>query len=201
MARDKISLTRSITSELKTRNTDDNEKTIDGYFVVYNNETELWKGAKEEVNGEAFNNTLDNDIRALINHDTSLVLGRNKSGTLDLKSDSYGLWGSVKVNEKDQDAVNLYERVKRGDVNQCSFGFNIRDEEFIENQDGTIKWIIKDVDLHEVSVCTFPAYEDTSIQARHKDYNNIKERKLESRKAKLKERVRNVKTINSTKED
>lgn len=201
MEREKIDQTRSLMTDLSTRSEDDGKRIIEGYFAVFNNETELWAGAKEEVDSNAFDNTMGNDIRALINHDTSLVLGRNKSGTLNLKVDGHGLWGEIDVNEKDQDAVNLHERVKRGDVNQCSFGFNILDEEFINNDDGSVKWIIKEVDLHEVSVCTFPAYEATSIQARKNDYELIQKRQLDAKKSKLKERVKDVKTINVTKED
>src|SRR5690625_7651630 len=89
---------------------------------------EVFTGAYEEIATGAFYNTLDNDIRALINHNTAFVLCRNKSGTLELETDSKGLFGRIKINENDTDAMNLYERVKRGDVDQCSFGFNILKE-------------------------------------------------------------------------
>lgn len=194
--RRKERLTRSLETELKTRAEQEGEMIIEGYFAVFNKQTELWKGAYEEIDPEAFNNTLGNDIRALINHDTGLVLGRNKSGTLNLKVDSYGLWGSIKINEKDTDAINLYERVKRGDVDQCSFGFNILSEETDWRDDGTVKWKIKEVDLHEVSVCTFPAYEDTGVQARHKEVEQYKSKQFEQRKANLLRRLENVKTNN-----
>lgn len=164
--------------------------TIDGYFSVFGKETELWPGAYEEIAAEAFNNTLGNDIRALINHDTTLVLGRNKANTLDLRVDNKGLWGSIKINPNDSDAVNLYERVKRGDVDQCSFGFNILAEETEWRDDGSVKWIIKEIDLHEVSVCTFPAYEETGVQARHNEVIQHKERQFEQRKHDLKERLK-----------
>ena len=183
--------TRSIVSDLKTRAEED-EMIIEGYFAVYNTETELWPGAFEEIAPGAFDNTLSNDIRALINHDTSLVLGRNKAGTLELKTDSRGLWGRIKINPNDTDAVNLYERVKRGDVDQCSFGFNIISEETDYRDDETVKWTIKEVDLHEVSIVTFPAYEETGVQARQKQVKQYKQKQLELRKNKLKERLRNV---------
>lgn len=180
--------TRSLKTELKTRAEGEN-MTIEGYFVVFNSQTELWQGAYEEIAPQALDNTLSNDIRALINHDTRLVLGRNKSGTLDLKVDSRGLWGSIKINPNDTDAVNLYERVKRGDVDQCSFGFNVTSEETDWREDGTVKWTITGVDLHEVSVVTFPAYEDTGVAARSKEVEQHKEKQLEVRKAKLKARL------------
>ncbi len=157
---------RSIQAELKTRADEGQDMTIEGYFAVFNRATELWPGAFEEIAPGAFDETLGNDIRALINHDTTLVLGRNKAGTLELKTDSYGLWGRVKINPNDTDAVNVYERVKRGDVDQCSFGFNILAEETDWRDDGTVKWTVTKIDLHEVSVCTFPAYEETGVQAR-----------------------------------
>lgn len=178
--------TRSFSSDLKTRSEDDEKMVIEGYFAVFGNETELWYGAYEEIDPVAFNNTLGNDVRALINHDTNLVLGRNKSNTLDLKIDSRGLWGSVDINPNDSDAVNLYERVKRGDVDQCSFGFNIISEETDFRDDGTVKWTLKEIDLHEVSVCTFPAYSDTGVQARKQEVTQHEKRQLEQRKNKLK---------------
>ena len=180
--------TRSLKSELKTRAEGD-EMTIEGYFVVFNTPTELWRGAFEEIAPQALDKTLSNDIRGLINHDTTLVLARNKAKTLELKTDSRGLWGSIKINPNDTDAVNLYERVKRGDVDQCSFGFNVVSEETEWRDDGTVKWTITEVDLHEVSVCTFPAYEDTGVAARSKEVEQHKEKQLEVRKAKLKARL------------
>lgn len=183
--------TRSLQTELTTRaEANGQEMYIEGYFAVFGRETELWPGAFEEIAPGAFDETLSNDIRALINHDTTLVLGRTKAGTLELKTDNYGLWGRVKINPNDIDAVNLYERVKRGDVDQCSFGFNITSEETDWRDDGTVKWTITGIDLHEVSVVTFPAYEDTGVQARKEAVEQHRERLLEARKIKLKERLK-----------
>lgn len=193
---------RSIDVDLQTRAVEEtDEKVIEGYFAVFNSETELFPGAFEEIAPEAFDNTMNNDVRALINHDTAYVLGRTKSDTLQLKVDSKGLWGSIKINENDTDAMNLYERVRRGDVDQCSFGFNIIKEDTDYRDDGTIKWTIREIDLHEVSVVTFPAYGDTSVQARMKQKEQIEQRKLEKRKLTLKERLNNVKTTNDPEEN
>jgi hypothetical protein len=114
----------------------------------------------------------------LTNHDTTLVLGRTKAHTLELREDNHGLWGSVTINPKDSDAMNLYERVKRGDVDQCSFGFDIRSEDTDIREDGSIHWTIREVDLYEVSACTFPAYEETGISARAKERDEINQRAL-----------------------
>lgn len=167
---------RANAASFKTRQEGD-DLYIEGYFSVFNSNYELWPGASESVAPGAFTNTLGNDIRALINHETRLVLGRNKAGTLELKEDSHGLWGRIRINQNDSDAMNLYERVKRGDVDQCSFGFDIVKEDTEVRDDGSVHWTIKEVYLYEVSVCTFPAYEDTSVSARKKDYDAIQKRK------------------------
>lgn len=194
MTRD-IFQTRSITTELKTRaDADASKKIIEGYFIVFNKQTELWPGAYEIIDPESCNNTLSNDIRALINHEHRLVLGRNKIGTLTLRIDAYGVWGEIVINENDVDAMNLYARVQRGDVDQCSFGFNIGKEETDWRDDGTVLWTIKEVDLHEVSVVTFPQYEETSVQAgireRRAEVNEHKEKQIAHKKHMLRERMK-----------
>lgn len=180
---------RSATSQFKTRE-DGEGLYIEGYFSVFNSNYELWRGATESIASGAFSETLGEDVRALIDHETRLVLGRNKSGTLELKEDSRGLWGNIRINPNDTDAMNLYERVKRGDVDQCSFGFDILEEETDFREDGTVHWLIKKVKLYEVSVCTFPAYEDTSVSARRKDYEEIKKRENDAWKEGMKNRLK-----------
>lgn len=175
---------RSAASQFQTREAE-GDLTIEGYFSVFNSIYELWPGATESVAPGAFSETLGNDIRALVNHDDTLVLGRNKAGTLELREDAHGLWGKIKVNPNDGDAMNLYERVKRGDVDQCSFGFMIEDEETEFRDDGSIHWTIRKVNLFEVSVCTFPAYEATEVSARKADFAEILKRKTETWRAEM----------------
>lgn len=179
---------RSTQSKFETREAD-GEMYISGYFAVFNSEYEMWPGAVESIADTAFDGALADDIRCLIDHETRLVLGRNKAGTLTLKVDARGLWGEVKINPNDQDAVNLYERVKRGDVDQCSFGFDILDEEF-EDRGDSVKWTIKKVKLYEVSVVTFPAYEETSVSARKRQLGEIKKRSIEAWKQRTLKRLK-----------
>lgn len=164
------------------------ELIIDGYFALYENETELWEGSYEIITKGAFDNTLNNDIRALWNHNTQYVLGRNKSGTLELKADDKGLFGTIKL-PNTQYARDLHELVIRGDVDQCSFGFNILAEDLEELASGGYRWRINEIDLHEVSVVTFPAYENTSVAARSKEVEQIQKRKIEEKRNALKKRM------------
>ena len=104
-------------AEFQTREAEQN-KYIEGYFSVFGSKYWLWDDAYETVEPGAFDLDSDRDVRALVDHNTAIVLGRTTAGTLDLKVDDRGLWGSILINEADQDAVNLYERVKRGDITQ-----------------------------------------------------------------------------------
>ena len=86
--------------------------------------------------------------------------------------------------------MNLYARVQRGDVDQCSFGFEIEKEAFIQNPDGSVRWEIEKVNpLYEISVCTFPAYKETSVAARQADLANIRTRQAEAWRESLKKRL------------
>lgn len=175
---------RSIPTEFKTREDGEN-LSIEGYFAVFDSNYEIGAGMSESIRLGAFASSLANDVRALINHDTTLVLGRTKAGTLQLKEDSRGLWGHIDINPNDRDAMNLYERVKRGDVDQCSFGFDIRSEDTDIREDGSIHWTLTDVELYEVSCCTFPAYQETNISAREHDRDTIKRREREVWQSKM----------------
>ena len=170
------------------------EKIISGYFIVFNSETELYEGCFEEIAPESFDNVDLSDVRALIDHETSKVLGRTKPGTLTLSVDAKGVYGEIKVNENDTEAMNLYSRVQRGDVDQCSFGFNILDEAMETRDDGSYKFTIKAIDLFEVSVVTFPAYADTAVEARSKQIENMEKRELLAKKSKLEEKLNGLKT-------
>ena len=186
------------TRQARTRSTefraaeDGGSKRIEGYFAVFGPIYELWMGATESIDPGAFDGALADDIRALTNHDTTLVLGRNKAGTLTLRIDDRGLWGEIIINPDDADAMNLYARVQRGDVDQCSFGFDILEEETDYREDGSVHWTIKRVKLYEVSVCTFPAYDETSVSARKADFETIKRRQTEAWKSRMKERLKHA---------
>lgn len=171
-------MVRSAPTEFKIRENGE-DIFIEGYFAVFNTRYEMWEGAAETVINGAFLDTLGEDIRALINHNTDFVLGRTTAGTLELAEDDTGLFGRIKINKNDSDAMNLYARVQRGDVNQCSFGFDIIDETYKTDAQGNVLWELRKVKLYEVSVVTFPAYEETIVQARKNDLETIRKRKTE----------------------
>lgn len=178
-------------ADFQTR-AEDGRLYIDGYFAVFNSEYWLWDRAFETIDPGAFSLEADADVRALTNHDTTLVLGRTTAGTLQLRVDDKGLYGTILINEKDQDAVNLYERVKRGDVSQCSFGFDILQDSTEYRDDGITVFHLQRVKLWEISVCTFPAYEETGVQARKAEVETTRKRELEEWRSRMTARLKNA---------
>ena len=181
---------RSVPVRFETR-TEETGPVIAGYFAVFDSPYEIYPGCIETVAPGAFASSMSLDVRALIDHDTRLVLGRTTAGTLTLREDEHGLYEEIRINEHDSDAMNLYARVQRGDVSQCSFGFDIVAEDYLADPDGqTCTWTIRDVVLYEVSVVTFPAYEATSVEARAGNANaSLQQSRLEKRKKELLERI------------
>lgn len=181
--------TRACAGHFRTEETGEARR-ISGYFAVFNDVYEMWTGVTESIAPTAFDGALEGDIRALIDHEHRLVLGRTGPGTLRLRVDGKGLWGEIDINADDVDAMNLYARVKRGDVNQCSFGFEILDEERSINENtGEVHYTIKAVRLHEVSVCTFPAYKATGVEARAAQEKEHKKREFESWRETMRRRI------------
>lgn len=178
-------------ADFQTREADGNLY-IEGYFAVFNSPYWLWEDAYEVVDPGAFDLERDTDIRALTNHETTLVLGRTTAETLELRVDDRGLYGTIIINRADQDAVNLYERVRRGDVTQCSFGFDILEQDMESATGAATVWHLRRVRLYEVSVVTFPAYEETGVEARKNELETIKRKKVEAWKTEMLSRLKGV---------
>lgn len=175
---------RSLPVSFKTRSAENGTgPVISGYFAVFDSDYEMYPDCFERISRGAFAKCLGDDVRALVDHDTRLVLGRTTAGTLTLREDDHGLYGEIQINEADTDAMNLYARVQRGDVSQCSFGFDIIAEDYVISPDGQMcTWTIREVKLYEVSVVTFPAYEATAVEARSESAQKLNHTRLERRK-------------------
>lgn len=156
-------------TEFRVRSEGD-ERYIEGYFVRFGDVYDMGYGITESIAPGAFDDVLASgaDIRALINHNSTLVLGRTKAGTAHFRADEVGVWGSVRINPMDQDAVNALARVERGDVDQASFGFRDWEEtREVDKATGEVHYTLTKIkELMEFTVCTFPAYQSTSLSAR-----------------------------------
>ena len=140
--------------------------TLAGYAAVFNADSEDLGGFVETIDPAAFNRSLaaGADVRALINHDSNLVLGRSTSGTLRLSTDEIGLRFEVDLPETSY-ARDLKVSMERGDISQCSFMFQVVKDEWV-SRDGIARRRLLDVDLMDVSVVTFPAYPQTTAGVR-----------------------------------
>lgn len=178
--------------DVTTRTDEDGNIFLEGMFAVYGAVYNVYPGATESIARGAFADSIGGDVRALYNHNTDLVLGRTSAGTLELRDTEAGLWGRIKINQADADAMNAYARIQRGDITGCSFGFDIPadGEETVVRDDGTVHWTITRVDpLYEVSPCVFPAYEATHISARGRDLENVKKRQAQAWRERMKKRL------------
>ena len=183
--------------DVKTRE-EGGKRYLEGYFAVFGETYQVFDGWIETIERGAFARYLASgeDVKVLWNHDSNLVLGSTGNGTASLREDEKGLYGSVEINENDQDAVNAYARIARGDVDGCSFGFDVARQEEWWDDDGVYHTKLTEIDpLYEVSACTFPAYKATSISARNKDsLEEAKKRYSEAQKKKMDEWRENMKT-------
>ena len=139
-------------------------RVLSGYAAVYGQETRIGR-YREVIKQGAFKRTLseDRDVLALADHDQKQVLGRTKSGTLQLREDPHGLHFTLTLpdTQAGRDVVTL---AQRGDLGGMSFGFIATDEEW----HGEVR-TLRDVDLHEISVVSaWPAYQQTERSLRNK---------------------------------
>tara|TARA_R110000868_G_scaffold233628_2_gene487368 strand:- start:10782 stop:11858 length:1077 start_codon:yes stop_codon:yes gene_type:complete len=140
--------------------------TITGYASVFNSLSQNLGGFVEQVAPGAFKKTiLEADVRALFNHDPNYVLGRNKAGTLRMVEDAKGLAYEVDLPDTQQ-ARDLAESMRRGDITQSSFGFRvIRDSWGVTADDYPLR-TLEEVALYDVSPVTYPAYTEASSALR-----------------------------------
>jgi len=138
-------------------------RTIVGYAAVWDSPSEFM-GFTEYVKRGAFSKTLNDgaDVRLLIDHE-GVPLARSKSGTLALEEDERGLRVEAELDPANPDAARIISAMKRGDLSQMSFAFRTVKDSW--NNDRTVREL-REVQLYDVSVVTFPAYEQTVAELR-----------------------------------
>ena len=156
----------------EVRVADGDTPTITGYAAVYDSPTTIGSGSwayTETVKRGAFDTSLarGDNVAALVGHDPDKIIGRNTAGTLSMRSDDRGL--AVTITPPDtQVGRDVVELVRRGDLDSMSFGFVVADEEW-RSVDGVEHRDLLEVDLFDVSIVTYPAYQDTSVALRSRD--------------------------------
>lgn len=192
---------RSYPIELRIDDSDDKPK-ISGYAALFNQLSVDLGGFREQIKRGAFAKTIkESDIIATRNHNRSLLLGRNKSGTLILEEDRKGL--KMEIDPPDTTYTkDLIVSMEREDINQCSFAFKVIEDHWNNEDKNNVIRTLKQVELRDVTIATGPAYPQTKAQYRSmeevfKDYNeSIREKEEieehETRKKKIKSAIRKI---------
>jgi HK97 family phage prohead protease len=137
---------------------------VSGYATRFGDIIRVGNDFRERIAPGAFRRTLvDNpDVVMVLDHDPGRVLGRVSAGTLTLREDSIGLWFCCEIDPSTPEGQTAIGTVGRRDVKGCSFGFSARKESWQDDGDSLPLRTIEDVDLYEVTLTAFPAYESTS---------------------------------------
>ena len=169
---------------------DDDTKKLRGYAAVFNSLSSDLGGFRERIIPGAFTNSLNRsngDVLALGFHDMNVIFGRQSAGTLELKEDGHGLF--MEIDPPATTAANdIIENVKRGNLRHMSFGFFIKEDKFIEDDDLIIREIT-DVELIEVSIVSVPAYQATEVNLRDHGFYNEEKRKTPGHLTRLLKRI------------
>ncbi|CAL2095848.1 conserved protein of unknown function [Tenacibaculum sp. 190524A02b] len=148
---------------------DDSRGEIQGTAAKFNKRTKIGNWFYEEILPGAFDGVLDDDVRCLLNHNPDQILGRTKSGTLDIWVDDEGLKYKYLTPNRTF-GIDLQDAIESGDVSGSSFSFRAEEVIWIEQEDDLdIRQIKKVGALYDVAPVTYPAYEDTSVAKRSYD--------------------------------
>ncbi|MEV6638424.1 HK97 family phage prohead protease [Actinoplanes sp. NPDC051470] len=152
---------RVFLSEVETRTAGEGKRVIHGYAYKFNAKSQNLGGFREQVFTGAGKDSIEaDDIRALMNHDANLILGRNRAGTLRMTEDSTGLEYEIDADERQSYVRDLLIALERKDVDQSSFGFvvNPDGEKWSLDEDETPLRTLTSIRLFDVSPVTYPAY-------------------------------------------
>ena len=149
------------TVDVDVQDLDTRGRTVHGYAAVYDAVSEDLGGYKERIAPGAFAGVLDSDVRALLNHSPNEVLGRTKSGTLRLFDEERGLRFELDLPDSPL-GQNMRTAISRGDLDGASFRFEVGEEDW----DGDLRTIKTIAELRDVTLATYPAYPDASVELR-----------------------------------
>nr|DAH82274.1 MAG TPA: prohead serine protease [Caudoviricetes sp.] len=148
------------------------ENIVEGYALKFNKPSEDLGGFIEFIDKRSLDGVDLSDVRLFVDHDSSKLLGRTKSGTLKLEIDEVGLKFRALLPDTTtgRDAMEL---VKRGDLNQCSFGFTVERDNWTKVEGITHRNIEQIGKLMEISLVSIPAYEDTDVRVAQRSLETV----------------------------
>lgn len=172
---------KEIRSLEEVRTSEETDMVVSGYALKWDTWSEDLGGFTETIDKEALKDTDLSDVRCYFNHDSSMVLGRTSSGTLELELDDTGLYFRCQLPDTSY-GRDLFQSIKRSDINQCSFGFIIDEDgdDFNKRDDGMYERIIRKIkSLWEISIVSMPAYSDTSVAVAQRSIEKLEQEELD----------------------
>lgn len=162
---------------------------IAGYAVVFDSPTKLYSANNvdyyEVVKKEALTNCDMSDVVLRYNHkDNTTLLARTSNNTLTLTVDEIGLYFEAELANTTA-AKDIYELIKRGDLNKMSFAFTVDKDFYVDNT----RYINAIKTLKDVSVVDFPAYSATVVEAVYRNFDNME---AEAKETIAKEKLKTV---------
>lgn len=153
---------RFVPAEFQTRSVSDGKAVIEGYAYLFNKRSQNLGGFREQIlPGAGADSIGRDDIRALNNHEPTLILGRNTAGTLRMTEDTHGLDYEIDVDPRISYVRDLMISLERGDVTQSSFGFESVDDAWSIDEEEFPLRSVRSMKLFDVSPVTYPAYTDS----------------------------------------
>lgn len=144
--------------------------TINGYAVVFDSRTVLYKDPETGLEyGEIIDrNALDgadmSDVVLRFDHQGH-ALARTRGGSLRLSVDQHGLRVDADMTLSDE-ARSFYQEVKNGLIDKMSFAFTVAPEGDSWDSATRTRTVKRISRLFDVSLVTWPAYEQTQVSAR-----------------------------------
>lgn len=156
---------RTLGQPVEIREADDGLIKVSGYAAVFNSETDIGGYYRERIEPGAFRDAIGrDDVVFLINHE-GLPMARTRSGTLKLSEDERGLFMETELDPSDPEVQRIVPKMKRGDLDKMSFAFIPEVQEWDDSSDIPVR-TIRQASLFDVSIVTFPAYNETEIGLR-----------------------------------
>ncbi|WOQ72338.1 HK97 family phage prohead protease [Bacillus stratosphericus] len=173
---------------LKATEETDKGRMITGYALKFGTRSQNLGGFIETIEKRALQNADMSDVRALIDHDPSKILGRTKAGTLKLTVDDIGLRFELSL-PNTQYANDLYENLRLGNISNCSFGFHLakNGDSFKRDEKSglPLRSLTNISRITDVSIVTYPAYEDTDVSIAQRHLKQHQNNHLEKEKIKF----------------
>lgn len=161
---------------------------VEGYALKFNKPSKDLGGFVETIDARALDGVNMEDVKLFLNHDSGNLLGRTKSGTLQLSVDEVGLKFRCELPNTTL-GNDVMELVKRGDLSQCSFGFTVAEDEWERREGKPVRTIKKINTLAEISLVSIPAYDDTDVAVAKRSLENMEVNEMEKRKLELQLRL------------